>query len=173
MIRKKILAAVLTMTLLAGTAAASAFAASGTPLPLASAPQEENTPPVSGEASPAPGAYSLQVNGVELEESACLMIPLLPVAQELGFTVTQQADGSILVDTGDVHTVVTPGVDRYQITTSHTGMVGMSAPFSFGMAPYTAQETVYVPLGLIDALLNGQGDSVTVSGSSIVIQNAG
>lgn len=122
MIRKKILAAVLTMTLLAGTAAASAFAAGGTPLPLSSA---------------------------------------------------QQEDGSVLVDTGDVHTVVMPGVDRYQITTSHTGMVGMSAPFSFGMAPYISQENIYVPLGLIDALLNGQGDSVTVSGNSIAIQDAG
>ena len=172
MIRKKILAAVLTMTLLAGTAAASAFAAGGTPLPLSSAPQEDARPG-SGEAPSDPGAYSLQVNGVELEESACLMIPLFPVARELGFTVTQQEDGSVLVDTGDIHTVVMPGVDRYQITTSHTGMVGMSAPFSFGMAPYISQENVYVPLGLIDALLNGQGDSVTVSGNSIAIQDAG
>ena len=70
------------------------------------------------------------------------MIPLRAVAEPLGFTVTWD-NGSVLVDNGIIHTKVTIGVDRYVITTSREDLVGMSAPFSLGAAPYVVEGVTY------------------------------
>ena len=84
--------------------------------------------PPAASSAPASG-YTLQVNGTETGLEGCMMVPLRALAENLGFTVTWNGS-SIRVDSGRVHTDVTPGVDCYVITTSLDGMVGMSAPFS-------------------------------------------
>ena len=113
--------------------------------------------------------YTLQVNGSDTDIDVCVMVPLRALAEELGFTVTWNGD-SIRVDTGDVHTDVTLGVDRYVITTSKEGMVGMSAPFSLGCAPYATNGVTYVPLSLFDALLGNREDAITGDTGVISIQ---
>lgn len=113
--------------------------------------------------------YTLQVNGSDTDIGVCVMVPLRALAEELGFTVTWNGD-SIRVDTGDVHTDVTLGVDRYVITTSKEGMVGMSAPFSLGCAPYATNGVTYVPLSLFDALLGNREDAITGDTGVISIQ---
>jgi hypothetical protein len=113
--------------------------------------------------------YPIEVNGEAVAASACVMIPLRAVAEPLGFTVTWD-NGSVLVDNGIIHTKVTIGVDRYVITTSREDLVGMSAPFSLGAAPYVVEGVTYVPLGLIHALLGNQEGTVTLDGNKISIQ---
>lgn len=113
--------------------------------------------------------YTLQVNGSDTDIDVCVMVPLRALAEELGFTVVWNGD-SIRVDTGDVHTDVTLGVDRYVITTSKEGMVGMSVPFSLGCAPYATNGVTYVPLSLFDALLGNREDAITGDSGVISIQ---
>lgn len=108
----------------------------------------------------AASGYTLQVSGASTDIDVCVMVPLRALAEELSFTVTWNGS-SVRVDTGDVHTDVTIGVDRYVITTSHEDMVGMSAPFSLGCAPYATNGVTYVPLSLFDALLGNQEDAIT------------
>ena len=117
----------------------------------------------------AASGYTLQVNGTSTDIDVCVMVPLRALAEELGFTVTWNGS-SVRVDTGDVHTDVTIGVDRYVITTSHEDMVGMSAPFSLGCAPYATNGVTYVPLSLFDALLGNQEDAITGDTGVISIQ---
>lgn len=117
----------------------------------------------------AASGYTLQVNGASTDIDVCVMVPLRALAEELGFTVTWNGS-SVRVDTGDVHTDVTIGVDRYVITTSHEDMVGMSAPFSLGCAPYATNGVTYVPLSLFDALLGNQEDAITGDTGVISIQ---
>ena len=117
----------------------------------------------------AASGYTLQVNGTSTDIDVCVMVPLRALAEELGFTVTWNVS-SVRVDTGDVHTDVTIGVDRYVITTSHEDMVGMSAPFSLGCAPYATNGVTYVPLSLFDALLGNQEDAITGDTGVISIQ---
>ena len=113
--------------------------------------------------------YTLQVNGSDTDIDVCVMVPLRALAEELGFTVVWNGD-SVRVDTGDVHTDVTLGVDRYVITTSKEDMVGMSAPFSLGCAPYATNGVTYVPLSLFDALLGNHEDAITGDTGVISIQ---
>lgn len=114
------------------------------------------------------GSCPVTVNGSDTGIQGCLMVPLRAVAEEMGFTVTWK-DGAVWVDNGAVHTIVTPGVDRYTITTSNPDLVGMSAPFSLGMPPYVCQGVTYVPVGLFDALA-GREDAVTIEDGQVNIQ---
>lgn len=161
MMNKKFVAAVLSLAL-AGTAAAPVYAAGEAAV--------TNSAYTTVQSENAPFQYSIVINGKTLEETACVMVSLQGIAKELGFSVEIQKDETILVDNGEVHTTVKNGVDRYFLTTSHTGMVGMSAPLSFGTAPYTVGETTYVPLGLLDALLGSQGKTLTLSNGVITVQ---
>ncbi|MGI5894033.1 MAG: stalk domain-containing protein [Candidatus Merdivicinus sp.] len=110
-----------------------------------------------------PYQYAIEIRGELMEEHACMMVPLNTIAKKMGFTVTVQKDETILVDNGEIHTIVTNGLDCYQITTSHAGMVGMSAPLSFGVPPYTVDGKTYVPLGLFDALLGNQAEEIVLT----------
>lgn len=144
--KKKVTSMLLTLSLL-GTMAVPAFAAEA-------------------------GRYPILIDGQEVDASACVMVPLRAVAEPLGFTVTWDGT-SVLVDNGEIHTNVSLGVDRYVITTSHEDMVGMSAPFSLGTAPYAVDGTTYVPLGLFDALLTDAQDTIHLDDDQIVIQTQG
>lgn len=129
--------------------ATTAFAAE--PLLIAPGPVEE----------PQPG-YALEIDGEDTGVRACIMVPLRTVAEKLGFEVVWNEDGTIFLDDGTMHSTVTLGVDLYQVTTSVEGMVGMSAPFSLGMAPCAMDGVTYVPLGLFDALLGSMQGAVTM-----------
>lgn len=121
------------------------------PAVIAPAPEEEAQP-----------GYVLRIDGVDTDVRACVMVPLRAVAEKLGFTVTWNGDGSILLDNGVMHSTVTIGQDCYQVTTSNPDLVGMSAPFSLGVPPYVVNGTTYVSLGLFDALLGSQQGAVTM-----------
>lgn len=112
--------------------------------------------------------YTIQVDGKDLTAEACVYVPLRSVAEALGFTVEWSKSGT-LVDNGIVHTTVILGVDRYQITTSKENLVGMSAPFSLGAAPYSVNGVTYVPLGLFNALLGNKDDIISLDGNKIII----
>lgn len=154
-IMKKIIPALLSLSL---TASLCLPALAATPL---------SQPPANQAA--APSGYAIEINGADTDIQACIMVPLRAVAEELGFTVSWSGD-QVRVDTGKVHTDVTIGVDRYVVTTSLEGMVGMSAPFSLGCAPYATNGTTYVPLGLFDALLGNREDAITGDSGTISIQ---
>lgn len=117
---------------------------------------------------PQPG-YALWIDGEDTGVQACIMVPLRTVAEKLGFEVVWNGDGTIFLDDGSMHSTITLGEDLYQVTTSVEGMVGMSAPFSLGMAPYAVNGTTYVPLGLFDALLGSQQGAVTVTDGAICL----
>ena len=119
----------------------------------------------------APAPLTVQVDGEAVTSQVQIMVPLAPVAQALGYQVTWD-NGVVLLDIGVNHTQVTIGVDRYVITTSNPDLIGMSAPFSLGPAPYVLDGTSYVPLGLFDALL-GREDAVRVEGGVISISTGG
>lgn len=126
------------------------------------------------EESPAlivPAPLTVQVDGEAVTSQVQIMVPLAPVAQALGYQVTWD-NGVVLLDNAVNHTQVTIGVDRYVITTSNPDLIGMSAPFSLGPAPYVLDGTSYVPLGLFDALL-GREDAVRVEGGVISISTGG
>lgn len=114
------------------------------------------------------GRLPVEVDGRSTAVEGCVMVPLRALAEELGYTV-QWDDGTIRLDNGTMHADVMLGVDRYVLTTSNPDLVGMSAPFSLGCAPYAADGTTYVPLSLFDALLGTENGSVTLDGSHIAV----
>ena len=145
---------------------ATAFAAG--PMVISPAPTE-TTPAVvaPGPEEKAQPGYILRIDGKDTDVRACVMVPLRAVAEKLGFTVTWNGDGSILLDNGVMHSTVIVGRDLYQVTTSNSDLVGMSAPFSLGVPPYVANGTTYVSLGLFDALLGSQQGAVTMENGII------
>lgn len=164
---KKLIASVLCATM-ALSLSATAFAAE----PMVISPAPVTTAPTVIAPAPAedvqPG-YTLRIDGKDTDVRACIMVPLRAVAEKLGFTVTWNGDGTILLDDGRMNSTVIIGVDLYQVTTSNPGLVGMSAPFSLGAPPYVVNGTTYVPLGLFDALLGSQQGAVTMKDGVICL----
>lgn len=166
--KKQTKTALLSLALI-GTMAVPAFAAGNAPQP------NKNLKPVIAENPTAVSErdethqYPIVVNGQELKVDACVIVPLRAVAEPLGFAV-EWKDGTVLVDNGVIHTVVTIGVDRYNITTSKQNLVGMSAPFSLGAAPYVKDGVTYVPLGLFHALLGNKEGAVSLNDNKVVIR---
>lgn len=140
--------------------------------PMVTTPATEEISPTviapAPENDPQPG-YTLQIDGEDTGVRACIMVPLRAAAEKLGFTVTWNDDGTILLDDGIMHSTVTIGQNLYQVTTSVEGMVGMSAPFSLGIPPFVTGGTTYVPLGLFDALLGSQQGAVTMEDGVICL----
>ena len=113
------------------------------------------------------GRYTFEINGKDVPVDAVIMVPLQVIARSLDFTVTWNDDGTITVDSGEMHTTITVGEDSYQAITSIEGAVGATAPLSLGAAPYVVDGTVYVPLEMFNMLL-GNG-AVDLEGGKIVI----
>lgn len=118
------------------------------------------------------GSVAVTVDGEAVTEVP-VMVPLRAVAEALGFTVTW--DGTLpgaRVDNGSVHTEVVLGRDLYTVTSSTA--IGMTAPFSLGIAPaMLAPGTIYVPASLFRVLLGNRDDAVTVRDSAVVITSGG
>lgn len=108
------------------------------------------------------GQYSLVVDGRETGVSIPVAVPLRTMAEALGFEVLWNGDGTVTVDDGVMHCDLIIGEDSYQVVTSNEELVGMSAPFSLGMAPYVVNGSTYVPLELFSILL-GNLDSARIS----------
>lgn len=162
---KKLIASALCAAM-ALSLSATAFAAG--PMVISPVPTE-TTPAVvaPGPEEKAQPGYILRIDGKDTDVRACVMVPLRAVAEKLGFTVTWNGDGSILLDNGVMHSTVIVGQDLYQVTTSNSDLVGMSAPFSLGVPPYVSNGTTYVSLGLFDALLGSQQGAVTMENGII------
>ena len=95
------------------------------------------------------------------------MVPVRIVATELGFDVDwEAATQTIHLTNGEIQTDLTVGLDSYYYATAIPGMVGMSAPTSFGAAPEWQQDGIYVPADLFDML----GATVSVSGDTMKIK---
>lgn len=114
-------------------------------------------------------SFTLKVDGKETAIDACVMVPVRAVGEQLGFTVTWSKDGTVRLDDGVMHADLTIGKDLYQVVTSKTDLVGMSAPFSLGAAPYLSNGTTYVPLGLFEALKGNVEGMFSLDGSTIVV----
>ena len=114
--------------------------------------------------------YTIQINGETIDADVCVMVPLRAIAEKLGFTVTWK-NGTVLVDDGTMHTNVTIGTDRYLVSTSIEGVIGTSAPFSLGAAPYVTNGVTYVPVELFDAMLGSQANTIVYDGNTIIIKD--
>lgn len=118
-------------------------------------------------------SYTVTVDGTALDLSGKMpfvsqekvMVPLRPVAEALGYTVTWTAEDAqrVEIDNGVVHTWVTIGVDSYCRTSSTA--LGMGAPQSFGAAPVAMDNTTYVPVDLFAMM----SDTVETDGTDITL----
>ena len=113
------------------------------------------------------GHYTFEINGKDVSVDAVIMVPLRVIAQPLGISVTWNGNGTVTVDTGEMHMTITIGEDSYQAITSIEGAVGATAPLSLGAAPYVVDGTTYVPLEMFNVLL-GSG-AVNLEAGKIVI----
>ena len=119
------------------------------------------------------GSYTVTVDGTALDLSGKtpfvsqekVMVPLRPVAEALGYTVTWTAEDAqrVEIDNGVVRTWVDIGVDSYCRTSSTA--IGMGAPVSFGAAPVAMDNTTYVPVDLFAMM----GDTVETDGTDITL----
>ena len=113
------------------------------------------------------GRYTFEINGKDVPVDAVIMVPLRVIAQSLDFTVTWNGDGTVTVDSGEMHMTIAIGEDSYQAITSIEGAVGATAPLSLGAAPYVVDGTTYVPLEMFNVLLGN--DAVDLENGKIVI----
>ena len=113
------------------------------------------------------GRYTFEINGKDMPVDAVIMVPLRLIAQSLDFTVTWNGDGTVTVDSGEMHMTIAIGEDSYQAITSIEGAVGATAPLSLGAAPYVVDGTTYVPLEMFNVLLGN--DAITLEDGKIVI----
>ncbi len=114
-------------------------------------------------------SYIIQINEKKTDINACIMVPVRAIAEELGFKVSWNKD-SISIDNGARHVNIIIGVDSYILTPSIEGIIGTSAPFSFGTPSVVTNGVTYVPLGLFDALLDNKKDTIELKGNIIQIQ---
>ena len=162
-IMKKSIAALASLTL-ACAMLTPALAAEAEPPALISGP-----PAVISEApEETKGRYTFEINGKDVPVDAVIMVPLRAIAEQLDFTVTWNGGGTVTVDSGEMHMIITVGENLYQAITSIEGAVGATAPLSLGAAPYVVDGTTYVPLEMFDVLL-GNG-AVTLEDGKIVIK---
>ena len=80
-------------------------------------------------------AYSLNIDGKATDTDVLVLVPLRETAENLGFKVLWNNDGTIRVDDGVMHSYITIGKNDYIVSTSVDDMVGTSAPFSLSSAP--------------------------------------
>lgn len=162
---KKMLTAVLSLSLL-GTAALPALAADAEP-PMVISPGPELIAPTPEEE---PAGFAVEIDGEPAGVRACVMVPLRAVAERLGFSVVW--DNGVVTVTGQERYVqLTIGTDQYFAAPTQEGMMGASL-FSLGCAPYVSNDTTYVPVELFDALLGCREGTVTLEGNTVKLNTA-
>lgn len=95
-------------------------------------------------------------------------VSLRAVAGKLGFTVTWNKNGTVTVDSGELHSEITIGKDLYCTVNNAEDMPSISAPVFLGLAPYVTNNTTYVPAAFFEQLLGMEGD-VRLRNGSVVI----
>ena len=105
-------------------------------------------------------AYSLNIDGKATDTDVLVLVPLRETAENLGFKVLWNNDGTILVDDGVMHSYITIGKNDYIVSTSVDDMVGTSAPFSLSSAPIISGGKTYVPVEFFRQLM---GNSSVIS----------
>lgn len=151
---KKTIAALMSLTVACAMFTPAFAAETESPAPISEPPAVLSETP-----EETAGRYTFEINGEDVSVDAVIMVPLRVIAQSLGFTVTWNGDGTVTVDSGEMHMTITIGEDSYQAITSIEGAVGATAPLSLGAAPYVVDGTTYVPLEMFNVLLgNDAGD---------------
>ena len=161
---KKLLTAVLSLSLL-GAAALPAFA-SDPESPMVVSPGPEVIAPAPEEDLAAPG-FAIEVDGEQANVRACVMVPLRDVAEKLGFTVAWD-NGVVTVTGAERYVQLTVGENQYFAAPTQEGMLGASL-FPLSCAPYVADGSTYVPVELFDALLGCEEGTVTLEGNTVKI----
>lgn len=159
---KKTIAALMSLTVACAMFTPAFAAETESPAPISEPPAVLSETP-----EETAGRYTFEINGEDVSVDAVIMVPLRVIAQSLGFTVTWNGDGTVTVDSGEMHMTITIGEDSYQAITSIEGAVGATAPLSLGTAPYVVDGTTYVPLEMFNVLLGN--DAVDLEDGKIVI----
>lgn len=154
---KKLLTAILSLSLLTAVALPALAADSEPPMVISPAPEEVLTTP----------GFSIEVDGEQISARACVMVPLRALAEELGFTVVWE-DGVVTVTGPERYAQLTVGKDEYFAAPTQEGMMGASL-FSLGCAPYVTDGRTYVPVEFFDALLGCKEGTITMESSTIKI----
>lgn len=160
---KKLLTAILSLSLL-GAAALPALADDGK-TPVAVSPESEIT--ALEEDSASASAFTIEVDGEQVNAHPCVMVPVRAVAEKLGFTVSWDS-GVVTVTGPERYARLTIGKDEYFTAPTQEGMMGASL-FSLGCAPYVTNGATYAPVELFDALLGCRPGTVTLEGNAIKI----
>ena len=159
---KKTIAALMSLTVACAMFTPAFAAETESPAPISEPPAVLSETP-----EETAGRYTFEINGEDVSVDAVIMVPLRVIAQSLGFTVTWNGDGTVTVDSGEMHMTITIREDSYQAITSIEGAVGATAPLSLGAAPYVVDGTTYVPLEMFNVLLGN--DAVDLEDGKIVI----
>ena len=114
-------------------------------------------------------AYSLNIDGKATDTDVLVLVPLRETAENLGFKVLWNNDGTILFDDGVMHSYITIGKNDYIVSTSVDDMVGTSAPFSLSSAPIISGGKTYVPVEFFRPLMGNSDDIIKTDGSVISI----
>lgn len=162
---KKLMTAILSLSLLGAAALPSLALESKTPVLgspatelIAAAPEEDlNT-----------AGFSVELDGEQVNARALVMVPLRALAEKLGFTVTW--DNRVVTVTGPERYIrLTVGKDEYFAAPTQEGMMGASL-FSLGCAPCVTNGTTYVPVEVFDALLGCREGAVALEGNTVKIR---
>lgn len=161
---KKLLTAILSLSLL-GAAALPALAAdseppmviSPGPLLIAPAPEEDPT---------APG-FAVEVDGERVDIRACVMVPVRAMAEQLGFAIAWD-DGVVTITGPERYVRMTIGEDRYFAAPTQEEMLGASL-FSLGSAPYLSNDSTYAPVGVFEVLLGSKEGAVILEENTVRI----
>ncbi len=159
---KKMIAALMSLTAACTVFTPAAAAGAESPAQISESPALISEAP-----EETAGRYTFEINGKDVSVDAVIIVPLRTIAEQLGFTVAWNGDGTVTVDSGEMHMTITIGEDSYQAITSIEGAVGATAPLHLGAAPYVADGTTYVPLEMFNVLL-GNG-AVALEDGKIVI----
>lgn len=161
---KKLLTAVLSLSLL-GAAALPAFAADPES-PMVVSPGPEVIAPAPEEDLAAQG-FSIEIDGTSIDAPAHITVPLRAVAEKLGFTVAWD-NGVVTVTGAERYARLTVGENQYFAAPTQEGMLGASL-FPLSCAPYVADGSTYVPVELFDVLLGCEEGTVTLEGNTVKI----
>ncbi len=91
-----------------------------------------------------------------------VMLPIRAVAEAMGFKITWDADSyTCTLNNGSITSTVQVGFDSYHY--SSVEAIGMSAPFSVGVAPRLIEGTLYVPVDYFSMFADSEVTNSTVS----------
>lgn len=132
------------------------------------APQDDKTPlPAAAKAGITVGDGKT-LTEMPVQKNGVTMVPLRSVSEALGCTVTwNQAEQSATIKNDTRQMTVYLGEDSFMsVPAPETGLVGATAPVSFGCAPYAENGYIWVPAKAFEAMV---GYTVTIDGESVQI----